>query len=85
MMYRQKFRALCKGKSKPLELGIYFVRDTRRKFDFVNIVQTVQDIIVRAEWLEDDNMDEMVPLPVEIEGKVYHVDKDHAGVYIIVL
>jgi hypothetical protein len=85
MMYRQRFRALCKGKEKPLEIGMYFVRDSRRKFDFVNLVQTVQDIIVRAEWLPDDNMDEMVPVPVEIDGTVYSVDKDHAGVYIIVL
>jgi hypothetical protein len=85
MLYLSRFRTLCKGKGKPLEIGMYFVRDSRRKFDFVNIVQTVQDIIVGARWLPDDNMDEMVPVPVEIDGKLYHVDKDHAGVYIIVL
>ena len=85
MMYRQKFRALCKRKMKLSEIGLYFVRDSRRKFDFVNLVQTVQDIIVRAEWLPDDNLDEMAPVPVEIDGNVYRVDKDHAGVYIIVL
>jgi Holliday junction resolvase RusA-like endonuclease len=84
-MYRLKFQASCKGKDKPLKVGFYFVRDSRRKFDFVNMVQTVQDIIVRAEWLPDDNMDEMVPVPVEVNGQVYHVDKENPGVYIMVL
>ena len=85
LMYRQKFRTLCKGRPKPLEIGFYFVRDSRRKFDFVNLVQTVQDIIVRSEFLPDDNMDEMVPVPIEIDGRCYHVDKNQPGVYIVVL
>ena len=61
------------------------MRDSRRKFDFVNLVQTVQDIIVRAEWAPDDNMDEMVPIPIAIDGRAYLVDKDCPGVYIVVL
>ena len=85
LMYRLKFQAACKGKAKPLAIGFYFVRDSRRKFDFVNMVQTVQDIMVRSEWVPDDNMDEMVPVPVEVDGKAYHVDKGGAGVYIMVL
>jgi hypothetical protein len=85
LMYRLKFQTACKGKDKPLAIGFYFVRDSRRKFDFVNMVQTVQDIMVRSEWVPDDNMDEMVPVPVEIDGRVYHVDKAGAGVYIMAL
>jgi Holliday junction resolvase RusA-like endonuclease len=84
-MYRLKFQGSCKGKDRPLKIGFYFVRDSRRKFDFVNIVQTVQDLMVRAEWLADDNMDEMVPVPVEVDGTFYRVDKYHPGVYIMVL
>ncbi len=85
LMYRQKFRAMCKDKPKPLEIGFFFVRDSRRKFDFVNLVQTIQDLMVRSEWLPDDNMDEMVPMPIEIDGRCYHVDKNQPGVYIVVL
>lgn len=85
LMYRLKFKASCKGKNKPLLIGFYFVRDSRRKFDFVNICQTAQDLIVRAGWIVDDNMDEMVPVPVQIDGSFYHVDKNHPGVYIMVL
>ena len=68
-----------------MEIGFYFVRDSRRKFDFVNLVQTIQDIMVRSEWLPDDNMDEMVPVPIEIDGWCYRVDKNQPGVYIVVL
>jgi hypothetical protein len=55
----------------PLHIDFYFVRSSRRKFDYINPAQTVQDLIVKYGWIEDDNCDIMVP---HFSG--YHIDKD---------
>ena len=83
--YASKFRKAIAGKQKPILLGIYFVRDSHRKFDFINPTQTVQDLMVRAGWIDDDNIEEMIPIPVKVKGAFYHVDKNNPGVYIIPL
>ena len=83
--YASKFRKAVAGKQKPILLGVYFVRDSHRKFDFVNIVQTIQDLMVMAGWIEDDNIDEVIPVPIRIKGAFYHVDKSNPGTYIIPL
>lgn len=80
-----RFRDLTKEMSKPLVVAFYFVRDSRRKFDFVNPLQTVQDMMVSYGWIADDNIDEMIPVPVSVDGRFYHVDKDKAGVFIFPL
>lgn len=85
MAYRLKFKQLIIGRQKPLLIGMYFIRDSKRKFDWVNVVQTVQDLMHAHEWIEDDNITEMLPVPVMIDGKYFHVNKDDAGVYIIVI
>ena len=61
-------------------VGFYFIRDSRRKFDYVNPLQTVQDAMVKHKWIEDDNMEMLLPI---FEG--YHVDKERAGVHITIL
>ena len=70
---------------KPLIIGFYFVRDSRRKFDFCNPVQTVCDLMVSYGWIPDDNIEEIIPVPVRIKKSFYHTDKNHPGVYIIPL
>lgn len=72
-----KFRKAVEGLEPPLKVSFYFIRDSRRKFDFINPAQTVQDQMVRYEWIPDDNMTEIVPI---FEG--YEVDKENPGVHI---
>jgi len=84
-MGAHKFIEMLDGAPKPLLIGFYFVRDSNRAFDFVNPLQTVQDMMVSYGWIPDDNIKEMIPIPVQIDGRYYHVDKDGAGVYIIPL
>lgn len=79
---QEQFLSMIEGKEKPYKIGFHFVRDSRRKFDFINPVQTVQDLMVRNGWLEDDNMTEMIPFPLELDGKWYSVDKENTGVFI---
>jgi hypothetical protein len=64
----------------PLHIDFYFVRNSKRKFDYINPAQTVQDLMVKYEWIEDDNCDIIIP---HFSG--YHVDKENPGVYITLL
>jgi len=64
----------------PIHIDMYFVRSSRRKFDYINPAQTIQDLMVKWGWIEDDNCDIIVP---HFSG--YHVDKENPGVYIKVL
>jgi len=69
--------SLLHNEEYPLKVKFYFVRDSKRKFDYVNVCQIVLDLMVKTHWLSDDNADEVIPI---FEG--YHVDKNNAGVYI---
>ena len=68
--------------SKPVIVGFHFVRDSKRKFDFHNAVQIIADLFVAHEFIEDDNMDCFIPVPMRIDGKWYSVNKNNPGVWI---
>ena len=76
----KRFKLDTMGVDKPFNVCFYFVRDTRRKFDYTNALDTCQDLMVEYEWFEDDNSTIMRPIPCG-----YHVDKNKAGVYIALL
>lgn len=40
--------------------------------------------MVAFDIIEDDNMDCVLPFPLEINGKWYSVDKENPGAYIVV-
>ena len=69
-----------KGKEKPYKISFYFIRDTRRKFDYVNAAQLPLDLMQKYGWLEDDDCHNVIPV---FEG--YEVDKENAGVIIKIL
>ena len=68
------FAALIKDMKFPLYIGIYYIRKTQSRFDFDNATSTVMDLIVSNSWIEDDNCDYVLPIPLG-----YHVDKNSAG------
>lgn len=82
---KELFLSMLQGKEKPYLIGFHFVRNNKHKFDFCNMLQIVQDIIVSEGYLEDDNCDEMLPIPYKKEGKYYSVNKLECGTYITVL
>jgi hypothetical protein len=57
-----------------------FVRGSRRKFDYINPAQTIQDQMVKYGWISDDNVDEVIPVFAP-----YQYDKENPGTYIKVL
>jgi Holliday junction resolvase RusA-like endonuclease len=67
---------------KPCIIEFHFVRDSKRKFDFHNMVQLPLDLMTAYDIIEDDNMDCVIPIPYTKNGKWYSVDKEKAGLYI---
>ncbi len=81
-VFKYRFLEMCKGKEKPYKVEMMFIRDSKRKADFHNLVQLPMDIMVKYKWIEDDNMDEVVPFPA---AKPYAIDKHIPGIIIRVL
>lgn len=74
------FKKAIKGKKPPYRIGFEFRRDSKRKFDYINAAQIVQDMMVKHGWVEDDNCDFLVPVFFP-----YLVDKENPGVKITLL
>lgn len=66
----------------PRIIGFHFVRKSKHKFDFINPMQTIQDMMKDYGWITDDNMDELIPIPVPVMGKWYTYSKENPGVFI---
>lgn len=81
---KAKFLKMLEGKEKPYLIEFHFVRDSKRRWDFHNISQVVCDLFTKYGYLEDDNVYEMFPIPLEIDGKLFTVNKLHPGVWISV-
>jgi len=77
---KEKFLKLTKGLSTPLHISFYFIRNSKRRFDYINPAQTVQDLMVKYGYIEDDDVFNLVPY---FHG--YHVDKENPGVIIRIL
>jgi hypothetical protein len=82
---RPEFEKALAGKDSPIWVGFHFVRDSKRKFDFHNIVQIVADLMVAHDFIEDDDMDHFIPVPFKIKGKLYSLDRENPGVYIKIM
>ena len=77
---KQKYEELINDKEMPYSKEFTFVRNSRRKFDYINPCQTVQDLMVKYDYIQDDNCDCVLPS----FGR-YEYDKENSGVKIKVL
>lgn len=59
------------GAVKPLKIEFKIYRKTKRRFDYVNIIQGLLDCMTDCRWIDDDNADEVIPvfLPYEVDPK----------------
>lgn len=64
----------------PIKVSFKFVRGTKHKFDYINPLETLFDLMVEYKWIEDDNADIIIPV-----FEKYEYDKDKPGVYITIL
>jgi hypothetical protein len=79
--FKDDFRKLLEEVEKPYYIEFYFVRNSKRKFDFNNANHTVTDLMVKYGWIDDDDCSEMLPIP-NLHGATHHVDKNNPGVWI---
>ena len=78
--YKDKFHNMIESKEPPYKISFTFHRGSRRKFDYINPAQTVQDLMVKYQWIEDDNCMFIIPYFEE-----YDYNKEKPGVTIKVL
>jgi hypothetical protein len=76
------FKKEIANKSYPLKVGFHFVRDSKRKFDFHNMVQIIADLMVAHNFIEEDDMDHFLPVPFKMNGRWYTYNKENPGVYV---
>ena len=77
---KEKFKAMLVGKEAPYKISFEFIRGSRHRFDYINPCQTVQDLMVKYGWIEDDNCEFIIP-----SFEPYTYNKEEAGVVIRVL
>lgn len=80
LINKNEFLKMLKGKEKPYKVELFFIRDSRRKFDYINAAQIVFDLMQEYGYIEDDDSQNIIPV-----FKGYKVDKSRAGVEIEVL
>jgi hypothetical protein len=80
-----ELKALFKDKEYPIIIGFHFIRDSKRRWDFINIVQILLDLFTAFDIIEDDNMDCVIPMPFKIDNAWYSYDKENPGVIITIL
>lgn len=73
------------GVDGPIKIGVHFVRSSKTKFDFHNICQILFDLMVAFDVIDDDNMDCVIPFPMQIDSKWYSVNKEKPGAWISIL
>lgn len=66
---KSSFLTVSKGKLRPLRIRFKIFRQTRRIFDYVNIIQNLLDSMVKVGLLPDDNANEIIPVfdPYELD------------------
>lgn len=75
-----KFKEMIKEKEKPYKIGFYFIRDSKRKFDYINAAQLPLDLMQDYNWIDDDDVNNVIPVFLG-----YEVDKEKPGLRIEIL
>ena len=77
---KTEFLKMLKDKEKPYKIELYFIRDSKRRFDYINAAQIIFDLMQEYDYIEDDDSTNVIPI-----FKGFEVDKAKAGVEIRVL
>jgi hypothetical protein len=77
---RPLFLELTKNLSLPIQLGVYFIRDSNRKFDIGNVCQIITDLMKDHFLIPDDDSTN-----ISCVFLGFHVDKNKPGCIIKVI
>ena len=80
ILNKNNFKKMIKDKEKPYRIELYFIRDTRRRFDYINAAQIIFDLMQEYGYIEDEDSQNIIPV-----FKSFAVDKKMAGDKIDVL
>ena len=80
ILNKRNFLKMLENKEKPYRIELYFIRDSKRRFDYVNAAQIIFDLMQEYGYIEDDDSQNIIPV-----FKGFEVDKTKAGVEIRVL
>ena len=80
VLNKRNFLKMLIDKEKPYRIELYFIRDSRRKFDYINAAQIVFDLMQEYGYIDDDDSTNVIPI-----FKGFKVDRARAGVEIRVL
>lgn len=79
-----EIKKMIADKPFPIIIGFHFVRQTKGRSDFANIIQFV-DLLIAGGVIPDDDMEHFLPAPLAINGKYVSYDKEKPGVWIEIL
>lgn len=80
---KNMFKKLFQEEPLPIHVGFYFIRNRRQLFDFHNICAGVLDLMVHNGWIIDDDIDNILPYPIEINEKYWHKDPTNSGTILV--
>lgn len=80
LVNKNEFLKMLKGKEKPYKIELYFIRDSKRRFDYINATQIIFDLMQEYGYIEDDDSTNVIPI-----FKGFEVDKVRTGVKIDIL
>lgn len=63
----------------PCTIGLFFIRNSRRRFDWINAAQIICDLLTAHGVIHDDDMDNLIPMPIQVAGSWYTIDKERPG------
>lgn len=78
-LHRYSWLKMIEGKKYPLRVHFKIYRKTKRKFDYINILQNFCDSMVMSGWLPDDDADHILPV-----FEQYEVDKNNPRVELFI-
>ena len=79
ILNKNNFKKMIKDKEKPYKIELFFIRDSRRRFDYINAAQIIFDLMQEYGYIDDDSTN-VIPV-----FKGFEVDKSRAGAEIRVL
>lgn len=71
---------IIKDHKKPFKIGLYYVRDSLREFDYNNASHIITDLMKEHGWIEDDSCTNIKAIPLG-----YHVNKEKPGCVITLM
>lgn len=80
VLNKRNFLKMLVGKEKPYKVELFFIRDSKRRFDYINAAQIIFDLMQVYGYIDDDDSTNVIPI-----FKGFEVDKARAGVEIEVL